>query len=79
MALMISPSLRPEMTCIRAGKSARLLHSVSEPLGSQSIIVTSAPAWANSVPKITAAVDFPAPPLGLAITTVGIFHLLSGN
>jgi hypothetical protein len=37
----------------------------------QSRTITSAPAWASSVARITEAVDFPAPPFGEATTTTG--------
>jgi hypothetical protein len=36
------------------------------------MMVTLVPLKANSVAKMTADVDFPAPPLGEAKTTVGI-------
>ena len=41
-------------------------------LGSASMIATVAPRPASSVARTTADVDFPAPPLGLAKTIVGM-------
>jgi hypothetical protein len=52
---------------------------VSEWLGSQSSIVTGMPPRASSVPRSTAVVDFPAPPLGEATTIVGMSDLLLFN
>ena len=49
------------------------IESESDLLGSQSSMVTGIPPRASSVPKRTAVVDFPAPPLGEATTIVGIF------
>jgi hypothetical protein len=40
--------------------------------------VTAAPLRASSVASRTAEVDFPAPPLGLAKTMVGILKLSLG-
>jgi hypothetical protein len=43
-------------------------------------MTTLAPAWASSVPSRIAVVDFPAPPFGDAMTTVGIgVSMLSDN
>jgi hypothetical protein len=43
-------------------------------------MTTLAPAWASSVPNRIAVVDFPAPPFGDAMTTVGIsVSMLSDN
>ena len=70
----ISPSPTSDRTVTREGREPRLAQSDSDRFGSQSSSVTAAPAWASSVPRIIAAVDFPAPPLGEAMTTVGMIH-----
>src|SRR5262249_12689771 len=55
-----------------SGHPALLAHCETGLLGSASMIVTPAPFRASSVARMTADVDFPAPPLGLAKTIVGM-------
>src|SRR3954464_11625183 len=68
----ISASVTSDRTVMCGGSAPRLAHSESERFGSQSSSVTSAPARASSVPRITAQVDFPAPPFDDAMATTGM-------
>ena len=61
-----SPSDRPR----------RRAQAETDRLGSASMMVTAAPRRASSQARMTAEVDLPAPPLGLAKTMVGIGTVL---
>ena len=57
---------------MRGGRAHLLDQMLMDLFGSQSSRTTPAPAWANSVARMTAAVDLPAPPLGEATVRTGI-------
>src|ERR1035437_6949666 len=71
---MIVVSETSPMTVKVSGQPGRRAHCDTGWFGSASITVTAAPRWASSVASTTAEVDFPAPPLGLANTIVGILE-----
>src|SRR5208283_5043326 len=54
------------------GLPGRAAHRETGLFGSASMIVTVAPLSASCVARMTAAVDFPTPPFGEAMTTTGI-------
>ena len=64
-----------ERTVRFSGRPGRFAHTETGLFGSASMMVTSTPLRASSVARMTAEVDFPAPPLGLAKTMVGMFFL----
>ena len=68
----ISDSPTSDFTVMRGGKARRPDQMLMDLFGSQSSKTTPAPAWANSVARITDAVDLPAPPLGEATVRTGI-------
>src|ERR1700722_9406029 len=57
-----------------SGHPALFAHWETGLFGSASRTVTPTPLRANSVARMTAEVDFPAPPLGLAKTIVGMMN-----
>src|SRR3954453_22625727 len=69
---MMVSSVTSATTSKLDGLFGRLAHRDTGRLGSASMIVTTPPLAASSVPSRTAAVDLPAPPFGLAKTMVGI-------
>src|ERR1700730_2784279 len=73
---MIVFSEMSEMTARFSGRPSLAAHCETGLLGSASMTVTEAPLRASSVASRTAEVDFPAPPLGLAKTMVGMEKLL---
>src|SRR5271169_3432846 len=68
----IASSVTSAMTVRLKGFPGRFAQRETGLLGSASMIVTLAPCPASSVARTTAEVDFPAPPLGLAKTMVGM-------
>src|SRR3954470_6318800 len=73
---MIVSSEMSETTVRFSGRPSRLAQWDSGRLGSASMTVTAAPFRASSEASRMAEVDFPAPPLGLAKTIVGMKGLL---
>src|SRR5271157_363163 len=74
---MIESSVTSAMTLKAAGLPGLFAQRDTGLLGSASMIVTPAPFPASSVARMTAEVDFPAPPFGLAKTMVGMMALFS--
>src|SRR3978361_599224 len=69
---IIESSVTSASTIREAGLPGRLAHCDTGLFGSASIMITVPPRSANMVARSTAEVDFPAPPLGLANTMVGM-------
>src|SRR4051794_31150808 len=72
IASMMDSSVTSARTVSIGGFPGRLAQCETGRFGSASMIVTLAPFPLSSVASRTAEVDFPAPPLGLAKTIVGI-------
>ena len=60
------------MTSSASGRPGRRAQAETGRFGSASMMVTAAPRRASSPARMTAEVDLPAPPLGLAKTMVGM-------
>src|SRR5690349_20871794 len=61
-----------EITVRFSGRPSLHAHRVMGLFGSASMMVTAAPFSASSVARMSADVDFPAPPLGVAKTIEGM-------
>src|SRR3954454_8491607 len=79
MMSMIESSVTSTTTVRLSGSPGRFAHDDTGLFGSASMMVTVAPRSASSVASNTAEVDFPAPPLGLAKTIVGMWFPLIGR